>query len=499
MAQSITVLTYHDISADPGADPYTLSRSRFVSHMDYLQQNGYQPISLAQLEEYRKHPQRMPAKPVLLTFDDGLSSYYEFVVPVLKTYRFPSVAGVVTGWLDGKNLPSEYHGKLMTWDQLRELSRLSLVEIVTHTHDLHHGIQSNPQGSQEAASVTRQYLTAEKRYEAEEVYRLRVKIDMQHSINRLQKELGVKPLGVVWPYGMYDKVLSDAATELGLHYQFSLDSGPTTLSDLPHVNRIMLMRDTSVEDLAVELSYSWMAAETRRFTVLNLDPFLQADTLEKQEHMFSELLDRLEPLGLNMVVLSPFSSDNTQAFYPNPEIPLGQDVLRRTAHLLQNKLRIRHIYLQLPAELPGKNLTPTYSELARLIRFDGVVFQAGTDAKTAGFIKQLLNAVRPKLQYGVFASDNKNVDTDFVIARIDTQADIAKNRIRIAEFKGMSAHVYWLSKQTYDINNVSLPALTQSFNAINARHFGFQLNTEPLVSVLHSIDAPEPQRSAAGG
>jgi hypothetical protein len=68
LTNTITVVTYHNIVADPGDDSYALSRSMFVAQMDYLQTHGYQPISLAQLDEYRKHPERLPAKPIMLTF-----------------------------------------------------------------------------------------------------------------------------------------------------------------------------------------------------------------------------------------------------------------------------------------------------------------------------------------------------------------------------------------------------------------------------------------------
>jgi peptidoglycan/xylan/chitin deacetylase (PgdA/CDA1 family) len=497
----LSVLTYHDIAADPGDDSYALSRSRFVAHMDFLQSNGYQPISLAQLEEYRQHPERMPAKAVMLTFDDGLKSYYEFVVPILKTYQFPSVASVVTGWMDAKNTPPEYYGKLMSWEQLREVSRSPLVEIASHTHDLHHGIQSNPQGSLEAASVTRQYFPQSHSYETESTYSKRIKIDLQHSIQRLQAELGIKPIAVTWPYGMYDNVIAATATELGLRYQFSLQSGPTALQDLPQINRIMLMQSSSVEDLVNELSYRWMATDKKRFSVIDLDPFLKADTLEKQEQMFSELLDRLEPLRLNMVVLSPFSSNHSKAFFHNNDLPIGTDVLRRAIHLFQSKLGIRHVYLRLPASLPSKNLSPVYTELARLIRFDGVVFDADMDGKTAMFIKTLFSKVCANLKYGVFDDPLKGFESDFVIVEVDMNDSIDDNRIRAAELKGINADVFLLSKQRYDIDNISLAMLRQRFQALDIQHFGIQLNTQPLMTVLQKIDAPETHRSTseAGG
>ncbi|MGD8591224.1 MAG: poly-beta-1,6-N-acetyl-D-glucosamine N-deacetylase PgaB [Gammaproteobacteria bacterium] len=497
-SDDLTVLTYHDITADPGNDVYAVSRSMFVAHMDYLQTHGYQPISLSQLEEYREHPERMPAKAVMLTFDDGLTSYYKFVLPVLKTYQFPSVASVVTGWMDGKNTPPEYFGKLMSWDQLREISQSPLVEIVSHTHDLHHGIQSNPQGSQEAASVTRQYYPATQRYESEETYRQRIQIDLQHSIERLHKELGIKPRAVTWPYGQFDNVLSGIATDLGLRYQFSLQDGPTALTELPQIHRIMLMRSNNIEDFINELSYRWMAAEKKRFAVFNLDPFTQAESVQQQEQLFSGLLDRLEPLHLNMVVLSAFSSDNAKTFFATGEMPLAADVLRRAVHLLRTKLRVRHVYLHLPAKLPGKNLSPVYGELARLVRFDGAVFDADIDGKTAKFIQKMLSDVHPNLQYGVFGTTGQPFEVDFVIATVDTDKSIASNRTRAAQLKGINAKLYLLGQQVYDIDNFSPTALNERFQALDVQNYGFQLNTAPLTTVLQKIDAPESTGSASG-
>ena len=501
---TLTVLTYHNIASDPGDDSFAQSRSMFVAQMDYLQTHGYQPISLTQLEEYRKFPERMPAKPIMLTFDDGLQSYYEFVVPVLKTYQFPSVASIVTAWMDGKDVPPEYYGKLMSWDQLREISHSPLVEVASHSHDLHHGVQSNPQGSQEAASITRQYFSAAERYESEQTFEERIRIDLQNSIDRLQTELGKKPRALTWPYGLYDNIVAKIASDLGLRYQFSLDDGPTPLARLPQINRIILRQSDDINDFINELSYQALATAKRRFALIDLDPFLQSNTLEKQEQMFSELLDRLQPLRLNMVVLSPFSADYRKAFFYNGEIPVGADVLRRTIHLFRTKLGIRYIYLTLPARLAVKNLDSVYTKLARLDRFDGVVFDAKTEPTTAKSIEKSLSAVLPNLKYGVLANDDKSIesnDVDFVIAKVDINNNIAANRTHAAELKGITADVYLLSKQVYDINDLSLSTISQLFEVLDIQHYGFQLNSAPIVGVLHKFDAPEKSNpsSAAGG
>jgi hypothetical protein len=170
---------------------------------------------------------------------------------------------------------------------------------------------------------------------------------------------------------------------------------------------------------------------------------------------------------------------------------VAADVLKRAVHLLKSKLDIRHIYLHLPAKFPGKNLSPVYSDLARLVRFDGVIFDADIAPKSAKFIQKLLSFVHPSLRYGVFGSTSRPFATDFVIATVDTKDSIVSNRARTAKLKGISADVYILSHNVYDIDDFSLTALNQRFQALDIQHYGFQLNTAPLTTVLQKINAPE--------
>jgi biofilm PGA synthesis lipoprotein PgaB len=150
-------LAYHDIVDGRHKDPYALTRAELREHLEFFRKNDYQPVSLNYLKEVKAGTARLPDRAVLLTFDDGLTSYKDIVVPLLKEYGYPSVLSVVSGWLDGERLPAEYEGKLLSWSQVKQLSRSPLVEVVSHSHDLHHGVPSNPQGNESYAGTTRQY------------------------------------------------------------------------------------------------------------------------------------------------------------------------------------------------------------------------------------------------------------------------------------------------------------------------------------------------------
>ncbi|MGO4780418.1 polysaccharide deacetylase family protein, partial [Lysobacter sp. 2RAB21] len=104
---------------------------------------------------------KLPPKAVLLTFDDGLRSIYTHVFPLLRAYRYPALMAVVTGWVD---LPREQqvdygprmftHDDFVTWDQLREMQASGLIEIASHSDNLHRGVTSNPQGNTMPAAIT---------------------------------------------------------------------------------------------------------------------------------------------------------------------------------------------------------------------------------------------------------------------------------------------------------------------------------------------------------
>ena len=136
----------------------------------------------------KKGKKPLPKKPVLLFFDDAYISYYTFVAPLLEKFGYPSVLPVVGSWIDTP--PKQLSEPLMNWDQIRELSKNDLVEIVSHSYDLHKGIQYNSQGNIGAAAHVRAYLVKEKRYETEVEFRERIRKDFIAQKQLFKKQLG---------------------------------------------------------------------------------------------------------------------------------------------------------------------------------------------------------------------------------------------------------------------------------------------------------------------
>lgn len=135
----LLVLEYHSISTNGFEDQITITKEKFISHLDYLRDNGYQTMWLSEVGQYQNAKKPLPPKTVVLTFDDGYKNNYTELFPLLKEYGMKATVFMVLGRI-GQNIdwPGQYVNntmELMTKDQLVEIG--SQIEIAHHTfkHD----------------------------------------------------------------------------------------------------------------------------------------------------------------------------------------------------------------------------------------------------------------------------------------------------------------------------------------------------------------------------
>jgi len=470
-AAELTALAYHDVVPDPGRDPYNISRSQFVAQLDYLKLHGYQPVSLDLLEKVRTGKARLPAKAVLLTFDDGLRSYAEFVAPLLKTYGYPSLVSVETGWVNGLHVPPEYRDRLMTWDDLRRLRKSPLVEIISHSHDLHHGIPSNPQGNEDAAGTTRRYFPETHSYESETDFRLRIRNDLEKSVAEIKRNLGFAPRAIAWPYGSYDDVLLEEMKRAGMRFYLTMENGPTSVEQLPRIKRIIVRNTPSLSGFVDDLQYKYLLYN-RRVVEFNLDPFKDASAA-RQEELLSRLLDRLQAVRANTVILSPFTSDRGEAFFYNRQMPVAADVLNRVLHQILTRLHVQRIYLKLPESLPVPRLDDLYTDLARLDWFSGVVFEAPRDAEAEHRLRRLISYYRPIAKFGIEGSVPVGPPYDFTLVRLDPGQSPAQIEARAGEIKRIPYESLVILDRAPGENGQELAARLRRLRGAGIEDFGY--------------------------
>lgn len=112
----------------------------FSKHMDTLADEGYQVIGLDvavnMLRRESNARQVVPAKPVVITFDDGFHDFYTDGFPILCRHGFTATVFLPTSFINHKD--RKIAGKsFLSWSEVRELNKGGITfgsHSVSHDH-----------------------------------------------------------------------------------------------------------------------------------------------------------------------------------------------------------------------------------------------------------------------------------------------------------------------------------------------------------------------------
>jgi peptidoglycan/xylan/chitin deacetylase (PgdA/CDA1 family) len=121
---NIPVFIYHRVGDDrfPSTN---VSVEIFEKHLKYLYNKNFNIITLSDALKYLKEGRSAPEKTLVLTFDDGYSSFLENGMPLLRKYGFPA-----TVFINSKQVGNKAY---MNWDELKDLMDEG-IEIANHSH-----------------------------------------------------------------------------------------------------------------------------------------------------------------------------------------------------------------------------------------------------------------------------------------------------------------------------------------------------------------------------
>ncbi len=130
----VPILMYHYISEPPpDADVYRLDLSvtpdQFRQQLAWLKENGYATIDLYDLSQAIVNHAELPAKPVLLTFDDGYVDIYQNAFPILQEFGYQGTFFIITDFID------KGREGYLTWPMIEEMARAGhRIESHSRTH-----------------------------------------------------------------------------------------------------------------------------------------------------------------------------------------------------------------------------------------------------------------------------------------------------------------------------------------------------------------------------
>ncbi len=213
MTLSIPVLNYHGIQSRPGEYGWETGEKVYVLPLPSFQEQ-LQILARKSKSLVCGDLKNAEARGVLLTFDDGHVSHFEYARPALKAAGFSGVFFVSAGLVGEKDF--------MNAGQLREMIREGF-EIGSHGY--HH--------------VPLPGLSLEQ-----------LNVEMRDSKKRLEDLLGSEVRSFSIPRGFYHSRIRSAAEEAGYHYLFTSHFGLQAAGgDLLYIRRMAVTADTTSKQL----------------------------------------------------------------------------------------------------------------------------------------------------------------------------------------------------------------------------------------------------------
>lgn len=198
-------------------DVWTQTAAMFDAQMAYLKREGFTTVDLSDVVAWRRGLRALPARPIVITFDDGDRSVLEHALPILKKYGFKATLFVVTSKVGRRWDRVDCLG----WKELRDLRDSGVFSIQSHSHDLHCKVKTS-EGSLPVFVGARMgvcELPGAASW-ADGVCR-----DLRTSKELIERHVGNEVNCLAWPYGFGDAALDSVAVSAGYSVLCTLAEG----------------------------------------------------------------------------------------------------------------------------------------------------------------------------------------------------------------------------------------------------------------------------------
>ena len=231
----LPVLMYHHIGEfRQGMYPgLSIAPNRFATHMRWLAEHGYTPICNSDWLAWCERAKPLPAKPVMITFDDAYDDLVEYAFPVLRELRFCAIVFVVTALVGGSNVWDQVQGrpavKLMSADSIRQWAAGG-IEFGAHS-------RTHPELDHIDESVMQE--------------------EVAGSRTDLEEISGMPVVALAYPYGNYNQAVVEAAGR-SFRLAFTTEQGVNNLgTNLLRLRRTMVQPTDSMLEFASRVGFGF--------------------------------------------------------------------------------------------------------------------------------------------------------------------------------------------------------------------------------------------------
>jgi peptidoglycan/xylan/chitin deacetylase (PgdA/CDA1 family) len=224
--QLVPILVYHNL-APQAKGRMVLGAKRFEEQMRYLKIQGYRVITVQQFVEFVSLKRQLPRKSVMLTFDDGYRSFFQYAYTVLNELGFSATLFVYTDYVGaGANA--------LTWADLKKLAEEGF-DVQAHSKSHGDMVRANKEAANE--------------------YEKRLESELTQPKALFQRNLGYVPEILAYPYGRQDDFVVRRTRERGYLAAFTVRrQGSPSFVDPYRIHRIQIYPEMSQDDFTKSLS-----------------------------------------------------------------------------------------------------------------------------------------------------------------------------------------------------------------------------------------------------
>jgi len=182
-----TILAYH----------VHMTRNAFEAQMKALKNEGYESVTVDQVAAWIKKEGTLPAKPILITFDDARLDSFVEADPILAEHGLKATMLAHSANVD-ENLPGH-----ASWNQLIHYARNGRWDIQSHGDKAHDRIVTDADGRTGIYLANKLWLADQNRLETDEEWSQRVTEDHQRVKAKMLQHLGKTPIAFSWPEGNF--------------------------------------------------------------------------------------------------------------------------------------------------------------------------------------------------------------------------------------------------------------------------------------------------------
>lgn len=208
----VPILLYHDLNENPDKSGIAVTPEKFEEDLKALKQAGYTTMHFKELVDCIDRVKPWPSKPIIITFDDGYASNYKVAYPLLKQYAMKATFFII-GWSVGRRSENGDASVMphFTWQEAKEMSASGLIDIQSHTFDLH-SEEGISYGKSQATGKGVAKMAEENSFQ----YQNRLAMDFKINNQLILEATGKAPIILAYPMGIRSFESDFAVQDAGL-------------------------------------------------------------------------------------------------------------------------------------------------------------------------------------------------------------------------------------------------------------------------------------------